>query len=1594
MIQRIKKPEIKPKIKEREKSPKEERKKSPKREKPLINNKNVNNNVNNNNIVVNIPQAAPIAPKRKRKPKPKITDTAKEDFQKTLNEFAQGNYPPIDIPDITKIKTTAQLNDITNQMKAIMGKPIQAAIMGGQALPAITGGQAPPAIMGKAPQAAMMGGQAPPAIMDSYPGTRGNAYANIVPTIQPTNIQPALPPPPPQPIRTENENIIFKLFEFFLITIKNEVVEIDNSINYLEGYTFYFTHKNIFDNLNNQQLKAHLISFIDKNFRTSSDLDKRITYDEFLTMFNNYKNSNIIENSSPEQQTQIISISEKLEQQPIEEQQNENHNIISTIETIIKNEIIDEAIKPKLKEIDAADEKLKNILKTDIDALEETTKQSFIKNIKTVAKAIEFKKPGLELLDNTPAEGKYDYNYNDSNPNPNTLEYQTFIAEGNNSQFQELTTFMDQNYNFIKAPAFNIPLSLKIPSKEVINDFLIKLLGKPEYDKRFPDDFQNRDTMALILYDEFIKRFPDYQISRDAYLRAVKETEDELAKSNVPYNFENPVNPDEFKYQLQNKSGRPSEFKTLTDFIDKWYNPNRNPIFKSQSTNIPSQTKIREFLRRMLGNDDYKEANKKWFTTNLGIKTPFTRDELAQELFNGFKYHFPNYFENRKTFLEEPILISPSEEDKKKLKTYEENEDLDQLKLLYKKYYGKDYMFDPNRSEKGQKVFDIVQDFKRGYIVPDPTIGPPTPTEPAVPEPATTEPAAPEPAAPVNEDDDANFDQGTPEPTTEPTAPESAATEPTPTTEKLYEFMNEYYPVKSMDNKNIRVFTPKIQYVGGKNTNLPIVESIKKIIRDYIIPKGGQSYKEKYLSLKDNYQSFKTGKNNKYYADELLKDFIKLYETPTEAAQAECLYSARRSATCYTITDYYRYLDNLLTNDEIQELKDQYIKATGDNFNYIGRSNNYLIEKIKESNYKPTGKDNPKFFDWAEKNKVPTSTTEPTTTEPITLTSENILQKYYKYLDEKSFDFEGGGLLDEYIIATGDKFGGINRSNNYLMQKIKDSNYIPTKEKNRDFFRWYDNNQGIKEPAQEPVIIKSQTNENQVNLAYKITNVSYDDADKPRRIDQLKLLDNYTSRNISVYQDGTTIYFCSTGSRAELSSQAAQDWLQSNIAILMGSPTGTLSSRFTEERKVLDELVMTLHPTIIIFCGHSLGGRLSNELFTYSIESKRNVYQPFSITFNAGSVIHTSFTDKYNNEYLQHRVLQFHANYDPLSATNTIGTVVNVPFTGTYPHSMTNFENVDYSLYKNFISEGLTFTETINPSYVVPESIEASASKPEKETKLMDLIRKMYELEPSKRYNVNTEEYNNAKTYYVENREYFNTIDIEPFFRKYTINEQEFNFYMQIFLNLKRIPISVNPAEKDMGKDLKLMSYINQLWEMNRDNDYDTTETFSKTQEYYNTNREHFDTLNDYGRKEMLIIGYFDRQGTIRPKAERYLFFLNLFDRLSGPAAIRTELGPEPNENVEQPEATNSWQDYEGGNVENPPEYETPYGGYIGAGLGTLVGGITSGGNPVVAGGAAAAGFLAGNTIQNALEGRPSAPQPIAPSGGGRRGTIYVPSTM
>ena len=275
MIQRIKKPEIKPK---------EERKKSPKREKPLINNKNVNNNVNTNNIVVNIPQVAPIAPK-KRKRKPKIANTAKQEFQDTLNEYAQGNYPPIDIPDITTIKTSGQLNNITNQMRSIMGKAPQLAIMGGQT---------PPAIMGSS-----SGSMVPPSISNPYPGTRGNAFTNIVPTIQPStgSIQPTPPPPPPAPTTPipAPTKIISEIPELMgdLLAIMDKIVkkhEKRETFNddYSRAINLYNQNKEYYNTVNNGELKAYIMLFIGQTYPFNDSEYKLKILESYLWLIFNY----------------------------------------------------------------------------------------------------------------------------------------------------------------------------------------------------------------------------------------------------------------------------------------------------------------------------------------------------------------------------------------------------------------------------------------------------------------------------------------------------------------------------------------------------------------------------------------------------------------------------------------------------------------------------------------------------------------------------------------------------------------------------------------------------------------------------------------------------------------------------------------------------------------------------------------------------------------------------------------------------------------------------------------------------------------------------------------------------------------------------------------------------------------------------------------------------------------------------------------------------------------------------------------------------------------------------------------------------------
>jgi hypothetical protein len=284
----------------------------------------------------------------------------------------------------------------------------------------------------------------------------------------------------------------------------------------------------------------------------------------------------------------------------------------------------------------------------------------------------------------------------------------------------------------------------------------------------------------------------------------------------------------------------------------------------------------------------------------------------------------------------------------------------------------------------------------------------------------------------------------------------------------------------------------------------------------------------------------------------------------------------------------------------------------------------------------------------------------------------------------------------------------------------------------------------------------STIEQNEVLLSFLICNGSYDTV-RAESFNQVKYLPQYSDNQVAVYQDDRTIYFCSVGSRSPLAlneQQSREDWLQSDLAILLGLSTSAFSPRFDEEQIVLNRVVSAIQPSVVIFTGHSLGGRLSNELFFNAIKNGVS-YQPFSITFNAGSGI-PQFIDRapFNPDYIKNRILQFHVNYDPLSATNIFGTIVGLPATMfTFSHQLTNFGPFNWTPYQNFIENGLKYTQpykdpndktaTITPEagdVIVPENTPQPYTNPQEvdtevvpeivQTPSIEIIRKLKILDP------------------------------------------------------------------------------------------------------------------------------------------------------------------------------------------------------------------------------------------------------------------------
>jgi len=474
----------------------------------------------------------------------------------------------------------------------------------------------------------------------------------------------------------------------------------------------------------------------------------------------------------------------------------------------------------------------------------------------------------------------------------------------------------------------------------------------------------------------------------------------------------------------------------------------------------------------------------------------------------------------------------------------------------------------------------------------------------------------------------------------------------------------------------------ELSIVNDENSDSDTYNKLKDIYKKYF----GDEYKPlQYLDENDqihNLQSMLRIKNIELKRTKTTDP--KFEDLPEETQYQKGLFDYK---SCYTnrrtgslnpcLGEYEDYLKKLIEKNDRKELEIQFRNARGREPTST-MTNISLAEQIIDlTEYVPT-LENDNFYKYeAMKNKNIIKLPEEISIED---------QKEIKFFEQ---DEDVPRLQDLYI-----KYFGKGLPYNPLRSSVGEQVFdlvsaLNTKKKTQITELSIDVN--------EPTLREKTIEQNEVYLAYKITNISYN-VDRPKQIDQLKYLSEFSNYQVLVYQDGSTIYFCSVGSRKGLlnNSQSREDWFQSDLAILFGLSTSSFSGRFDSEKSILDNVISSTNPSVVIFCGHSLGGAISNELFLESLKSQSS-YQAFSITFNSGSGYPNDVESPFNEKYINSRVLQFHVNYDPLSATNTLGTVINLPANMlTFSHSLSNFDDYDWNPYGTFIEKGLMYTQPYN----------------------------------------------------------------------------------------------------------------------------------------------------------------------------------------------------------------------------------------------------------------------------------------------------------
>jgi hypothetical protein len=652
----------------------------------------------NNNINIKVSNEQPPVPevpvkKKRKKRKKKISKAVKDDFLNTLNEYkaSGGTDSAVNIGDIKKL-TEPEIIDITNNLRtkilALKAPPVPPKAIGG----------APSQMALTAPQTRMA---LPPPTTDynQIPARASQGFSNLRPSsLPPVEVRPSSLPPVEKretSLQPRTEDKIYKLFdlltEVYVLQKNNE----NPNEAYLKSVNYYILNKEYFNTLNDKRILYLIINYITD--RTTEDL----TDDEKREATKFFINS-------------IVRIRKEIgAPQPPQEQ-------ISPEASQPSSELV-----PSILPFSTPEEYKKSIILLNADADENKI--------------------------NTYFEGFKRWNATNNIVN-------IVGTETTEDKLGILIRFMNQYQYTLKSPAPPTPSEAppptpseappSTPSEEPVSPDTLKLNQSPKmfYEKWYPNgNYSGSNTKGPPSVKELqnIIKIQDPSAVVSGKLKGdLIRTFQELYKDSLIANPEPTTSPEPqpTPVEMQPTTPEPPPPPTpqkptipppaeLMKFVNKYYKLNdQGKREYNTAVEKPAVAIIQNIIKKYIIPFNDPEGNsytKKYYQGDWEIlRNPWgnsvfeglTVEEITDIYIENFLEDFTFLYETPPTTPEfstpretQPTEITP--EDLKLINIAEDEENLETLQTIYKKYFGKNYEY--KRENIGERVFDIIAELKK-----------------------------------------------------------------------------------------------------------------------------------------------------------------------------------------------------------------------------------------------------------------------------------------------------------------------------------------------------------------------------------------------------------------------------------------------------------------------------------------------------------------------------------------------------------------------------------------------------------------------------------------------------------------------------------------------------------------------------------------------------------------------------------------------------------------------------------------------------------------------------------------------------------------